>query len=467
MTTAAALGYLKHALPPEEGPVPVDLLLGPVEGRARALDAAGLDRAAWRAARRRWVAEADRITRAMTWLDAAVDPAAVTLGVKDTLDVAGMPTSLGHATHRHHPGADAPAVARLRRLGLALTGKAYATELNIGAPGDVLNPAFPELSPGGSSTGSAVSVAAGICDYALATDVLGSARWPAANCGVAGLRTTWDPGRLVGALPVSPTQDALGLMARTAGDLRRLWRRGPVSAPGGATGGGTGRVGRRVASLRVATVTNTRGCAPVLERARERAEAALGELGVTRTETELPAELWRARADAWELCAVDVADVVREVESRLGLCVSPVARASLGPEPAPGRRDELVSRQKGFRRALLALLDREGVDILLMPVSSTPPKRVVERAGKPTLPKPKDTDYADRLGYTPIASFAGLPALVLPAAVHPEQGPLAVQLVGRPHTEAELLDLGAALEKVLDTRPELTERVARTLRAGR
>ncbi|MFF5445548.1 amidase [Streptomyces sp. NPDC012888] len=432
------------------------LLLGPVEGRGRALDEAGLDREAWRAARRRWIARADRITRAMTWLDTGADPADVTVGVKDTVDAAGMPTTLGHATHRHHPAADAPAVARLRRLGLVLNGKAYATELNIGAPGDVLNPAFPELSPGGSSTGSAVSVAAGICDYALATDVLGSARWPAANCGVAGLRTTWRPGRLDGALPVSPTQDALGLMARTVGDLRALWRRGPLAGTGGETAPGQ-------APLRIATVANTRSCAPVLGAALARAEDALTALGAALGTIELPGELWRARADAWELCSADVADVVREVEARLELRISPVARASLGPPPAPGRHAELLASQAGFRRDLLALFDREGVDVLLMPVSSTPPKRVEERAGKPTLPKPGDTDYADRLGYTPIASFAGLPALVQPAAVSPEHGPLAVQLVGRPGAEARLLELGTALESLLDTRAELAARVARTL----
>ncbi|WP_228979451.1 amidase [Streptomyces sp. DH12] len=460
MTSAAALGYLRHALPPDGGPVSAGLLLGPVEGRAEALAAAGVDRAAWREARARWAGEADRITRAMSRLDTGADLAGVTVSVKDTLDVAGMPTTLGHATHRHHPAADAPAVARVRALGLAVAGKAYATELNIGPPGDVLNPVFPQLSPAGSSTGSAVSVAAGVCDYALATDVLGSARWPAANCGVVGLRTTWRADGLAGGLPVSPTQDAVALMARTVGDLRLLWRRGPVA-------GGAPTAVPHARPPRVATVANTAGCAPVLAEAQARAVAALAELGVPHVRTELPPWMWRARADAWELCGVDVSEVVREVEDRLSLRISPVARASLAPEPAPGRRAELLAAQQRFRRSLAALLDREGIDVLLMPVGPTPPKRVAERAGKPTLPKPGDADYADRLGYTPVASFAGLPALVLPAAVDPDHGPLAVQLVGRPREEARLLALGADLERLLATRGELAARVARTLREAR
>ncbi|MFD3539189.1 amidase family protein [Streptomyces sp. NPDC058662] len=460
MTTAAALGYLEQTLEPGTGDIPAALLLGPVEGRAKALADAGLDRDRWREARRRWIAEADRVTRAMVWLDGGADVAGITLGVKDTVDVAGMPTTLGHATHRHHPAADAAAVARIRALGPAVIGKAYATELNIGAPGDVLNPAFPDLSPGGSSTGSAVSVAAGICDFALSTDVLGSTRWPATNCGIAGLRTTWHPGRLTGALPVSPTQDALGLMARTVADLRRLWRRGPVVGAGPA-GPEPGRIPR------VATVANTRGCAPVLAEGVARTAAALAELGVLCREVELPDDLWSARAHAWELCAIDVAEVVEQVEARLTLRISPVARASLGPEPASGRRAELLDAQARFRSGLLAFLDREGIDMLLMPVSSTPPKRVAERAGRPTLPKPDDADYADRLGYTPIASFAGLPALVQPAAVDPAHGPVGAQLVGRPDQEAALLALGARLEHLLGAVPVIAERVARTLRDAR
>ncbi|MFE7132317.1 amidase family protein [Streptomyces sp. NPDC057638] len=457
MSSAAALGYLEQSLERESTPhgeVPVGLLLGSVRGRGRAFAAAGLDREAWRTARARWIARADRLTRAMTWLDTTVDSAGVTIVVKDTVDVAGMPTTLGHSTHRHHPAADAPVVARARALGLVVSGKAYATELNIGAPGDVLNPAFPELSPGGSSTGSAVAVAAGICDLAIATDVLGSSRWPAANCGVAGLRVTWREGRLARTLPVSPTQDALGLMARTVADLGWLWRRRLLreADPEPAAG-----------RVRVVTVANTRSCAPALAEALARAEEALRELDVPLGEMELPGELWRAREDAWELCGLDVTEVVGQIEATLGLSVSPVARASLAPDPAAGRRAELLAAQKRFHTELLTLMDREGADFLLMPVSSTPPKRVVERAGKPTLPKPGDGDYTDRLGYTPVASFAGLPALVLPALVSPDAGPLAVQLVGRPDTEATLLELGTALEGALDVRRELAARVARTV----
>lgn len=455
-TTDAATRYLDGTLRADAVPAPetVPLLLGRVTDRSAALAEAGLDHAGWQDLRRRWVAHADRMTRAMSWVDPDADHTAVTVTVKDTIDVAGMPTTLGHATHRHYPRLTAPAVVRMRELGMAVVGKAYATELNIGPPEQALNPGFPELSPAGSSTGSAVSVAAGISDFALASDVLGSARWPAANCGIAGLRTTWNADLLAGVLPVSPSQDALGLLARTVADLRWLWRRGPLPVDQALPPEG---------SPVVATVANTWACAPVLAGAVRHAVAALGELGTRVTEVELPEHMWRMRELAWELCSHDVAEVVDTIETSLDLRISPAARASLSTTLDPARRGALTAAQAGFRVEMATLFDRTGIDILLMPVSSTPPKRTVERAGKPTLPKPTDRDYVDRIGYTPIASFAGLPALVQPALIDDVHGPLAVQLVARPGWEARLLDLGAALERELDTHPQVAARVARTL----
>lgn len=457
MTTAAALRYLERSVATPSDAVPVSLLLGPVAGRDAALAEAGLDRDTWAELRRGWAAHADRLTRALTWAHPRADHGGPTVTVKDTVDVAGMPTGLGHATHRHYPAATADAAARMRDLGLAVVGKAYATELNIGPPRQAVNPAFPDLSPGGSSTGSAVSVAAGISDYALATDVLGSARWPAANCGIAGLRVTWHPARLAGVLPVSPSQDSVGLMARTVEDLRLLWWRDPVPYPP--------RV-RTPDRLVVATVVNAATAAPAVAAALRHAVAALEDLGVTVTEFEFPAEAWAMRELAWELCAADVAEVVAATEERLGLTLSAPARASLREPVSAARRRELRAAQQDFRVDTPAALDRAGVDVLLLPVSPTPPKRVAERAGRPTLPRPADADYADRVGYTPIASFAGLPALVQPALVDDDLGPLAVQLVGRPGWETALLGLGVRLERQLGAHREIAARVAKTLTGG-
>src|SRR6185437_7940815 len=114
------------------------------------------------------------------------------LAVKDCIDVEGLPTTAGCPAV-----ADAPVVAAARRAGARIVGKTNLTELCWSASGvnawsgTPVHPLDPGRLPGGSSSGSAVAVAAGEADVALGTDTGGSVRIPAACCGIAGLKTTW------------------------------------------------------------------------------------------------------------------------------------------------------------------------------------------------------------------------------------------------------------------------------------
>ena len=125
---------------------------------------------------------------------------AVRLAVKDCIDVAGLPTTVGCPViaERARPAdRDAAVVATARRSGAQIVGKTNLSELCWSAAGTnawsgmPVNPADPRRLPGGSSSGSAVAVAAGEADVALGTDTGGSVRIPAACCGVVGLKTTW------------------------------------------------------------------------------------------------------------------------------------------------------------------------------------------------------------------------------------------------------------------------------------
>lgn len=149
--------------------------------------------------------------------------AGVRLAVKDALDVAGLPTGAGHprwlATHEV-PGRDAAAVARLRAAGATVVGKTHTdelayslggTNLHYGAPA---NPAAPGRTTGGSSSGAASVVAAGVADLSLATDTAGSIRIPAAYCGLYGLRPTHGRVPADGIVPLAPSFDVAGLLAR-------------------------------------------------------------------------------------------------------------------------------------------------------------------------------------------------------------------------------------------------------------
>ncbi len=152
--------------------------------------------------------------------------AGLPLSIKDLLDVAGETTLAGSIVLRGQPAArlDAPVVTRLRNAGAAIIGKTNMTEFAFSGVGinphygTPANPADPTRIPGGSSSGAAVSVAAGICVAAIGSDTGGSIRIPAALCGLVGFKPTQRRVPIAGTVPLSPTLDTLGPIARTVRD---------------------------------------------------------------------------------------------------------------------------------------------------------------------------------------------------------------------------------------------------------
>lgn len=152
--------------------------------------------------------------------------AGLPVSIKDLLDVAGETTLAGSVVLQGHPAAaaDAPVVARLRNAGAAIIGKTNMTEFAFSGVGinphygTPANPADPTRIPGGSSSGAAVSVAAGMCVAAIGSDTGGSIRIPAALCGLVGFKPTQRRVPIAGTVPLSPTLDTLGPIARTVRD---------------------------------------------------------------------------------------------------------------------------------------------------------------------------------------------------------------------------------------------------------
>ena len=149
-----------------------------------------------------------------------------TVGVKDVIDVAGMPTTAASKVLHRVPDRDAECVARLRAAGATIVGKLNTHEFAFGALtnsphfGPALNPHDPARTTGGSSGGSGAAVAAGLVDLALGTDTAGSIRIPAALCGVTGHRPSWGLVPVGGVVPVSWSLDTVGPLARTAAECR-------------------------------------------------------------------------------------------------------------------------------------------------------------------------------------------------------------------------------------------------------
>ena len=157
--------------------------------------------------------------------------AGLTFAAKDLFDVAGVATGGGNhdwPTGRPIPAKHAWAVQTLLDSGATLIGKTITDEVSLGILGEnafdgtPLNSKAPDRVPGGSSSGSAAAVAAGICDTALGTDTGGSVRVPSSFCGLYGIRPTHGRLNVAGMLPQAPTSDTTGWFARDAATFARV-----------------------------------------------------------------------------------------------------------------------------------------------------------------------------------------------------------------------------------------------------
>lgn len=146
--------------------------------------------------------------------------AGVAVGVKDVIDVAGMPTTHGSSIFKDNvPTEDAEAVARLRSAGAVILGKTVTAEFATYHPGPTINPRKPGHTPGGSSSGSAAAVADGQADVALGTQTAGSMIRPGSFCGALAFKPSRGRYPTRGVLDTATSLDTLGIFARDLGLL--------------------------------------------------------------------------------------------------------------------------------------------------------------------------------------------------------------------------------------------------------
>ena len=203
-----------------DGPSGAQTLETVAAALARAEDAGDLG-AFWRLDREGATRQAERVQRAA---DDGLPLAGTPVAVKDLLDVKGLPTTAG--VRGDHPAAraDAEAVRRLRIAGAVPIGKTAMDPLGCTTGGQApgfppcVNPVDERLSPGGSSSGSAVAVAAGVVPLAIGTDTAGSIRVPAAYTGVVGFKPARTAVPRRGCVRVMPGFDAIGVLARSVSE---------------------------------------------------------------------------------------------------------------------------------------------------------------------------------------------------------------------------------------------------------
>jgi Asp-tRNA(Asn)/Glu-tRNA(Gln) amidotransferase A subunit family amidase len=233
----------------------------------------------------------------------------VPVGIKDIIDTADMPTEYGTPIHRgHRPRVDATCVALTRRAGGLIMGKTVTTEFANFFPGKTRNPIDPQRTPGGSSSGSAAAVGAGMVPLAVGTQTTASTIRPAAFCGCVGYRPTWGDLRCAGVMEASGSVDTLGLITRSVEDVA-LYRDvllgvTPVALPAANTA-------PRIGFCRTHIWDQ---CEPETQRLLVTCASRLAQAGASVSEVTLPAEFSRiedahrwitsfefARNRAWEI----------------------------------------------------------------------------------------------------------------------------------------------------------------------
>lgn len=356
----------------------------------------------------------------------------IPLGIKDLVDVAGLPTRAGSPLRTdHHAQVDAPLVASLRAAGAIILGKTVTVEFAAFDPPPTRNPWDPSLghTPGGSSSGSAAAVAMGMCLGAIGTQTGGSLVRPASYCGIATCKPTFGRLSTQGIVPLSVHFDHPGPMARTVDDLELMLRAmtslgdRPRSAP--------------KQPPRLAVVENF-----FLERAdiaiRAAIETAIEQLragGAIVERVRLPVDFAEILDRHLQIMSVDAATYHRQ----------PFAehRSSYGPMITRLLDDGLKVSAVDYAHSLahLQAIRREAglwldsFDALLAPSTDTTAPARLDTTG------PRD--------FQAPWSYAGLPVVSIPCGLCPDRMPAALQLVGHRNHEATLLAIARWCEERL------------------
>jgi Asp-tRNA(Asn)/Glu-tRNA(Gln) amidotransferase A subunit family amidase len=349
----------------------------------------------------------------------------VPVGVKDIVDTADLPTECGTPIHAgRRPARDAACVARLRAAGAVVIGKTVTTELAYFRPGKTRNPAAPDRTPGGSSSGSAAAVADAQVPVAIGSQTAGSVIRPAAYCGTLGFKPTRGLVDLTGVKALSAELDTLGWFAREVEDLELL---GMVLADAWPERGSAADAPPAFAFARTPWWERADDGG---RRAVEDAARRLADGGAAVREFELPERFAPLPEAQEELMAFDMARSLAWEHEHHADELSDVLRALLEHGRGVGREDAERAVALGAEcRALLAEHLAPGEVLLVPAVDGVPPPLDAGTTGDPFFCRPW--------------TLLGVPAVAVPAGTGAGGAPIGVQLVAPAGADTALLAAAA------------------------
>jgi len=344
----------------------------------------------------------------------------VPVGVKDIIDTADMPTENGTVLHRgRQPSEDALVVSRVRAAGGLIMGKTVTTELATYAPGKTRNPHNAAHTPGGSSSGSAAAVAAGMVPLAIGTQTNGSVIRPASFCGVVGFKptATWIP--RAGILEQSPAFDQVGVFARSVDDAALI-----VQCIAGRDLAEDARASSGVASPRFGFVRT-----PMWERMAQDSQAVFTDfakkLGQAIDEAQLPPDAAAVYDLHRTMMEADIANSFRAEYDRGRDRLSESLRSQIerGRAVTPAEYRRALERRDATAEAFDGIF--QSFDAILTPAALGTAPHGLASTGDPIM--------------CTLWTFTGQPAITIPLLKGANGLPIGVQLVGRRDGDAALL----------------------------
>jgi amidase len=370
--------------------------------------------------------------------------AGVPVGIKDIVDVAGLPTRLGAGAFAHYtPDRDATTVARLRQAGAIILGKTHTTEFAFLDPAPTRNPWNRGHTPGGSSSGSAASVGVRSIPLAIGSQTVGSVLRPAAYCGCVGLKPTYGLISYAGTANLATSFDHLGVLADNVADAalalgclagKDRFDAASINAPGDDyVAAASNQTPPRLGLVRSYYHSHA---GEEIERHLDAIVARLRAAGATVEDAEMPGDAAAIREAGDPIMryeAFQTHEMLFEAhgdEYRPGIKALVEAGRGVSADACTAAREEMSRLREGMIATL------QGFEALLMPVAPQTAPASLETTGQGIFCAP--------------ASFAGLPAIGLPSGLGDDGMPLAIQLMSAPLADATLIGAASWVERVLD-----------------
>ena len=363
--------------------------------------------------------------------------------VKDVYDTADLPTEYGSSLFRgNQPRADAASVATIRRAGAVLVGKTSTTELAYFAPASTSNPHDRHRTPGGSSSGSAAAVAAGMVPVAFGTQTAGSTIRPAAYCGVVGYVGTYGELAMRGVQQLAPSLDTVGIIARSVEDvqlMRQLLLTGAAPRPLEATASpANGPVTMPPATIAVLDEPVFADLEPEMIEALGVAAKAVAEAGVAIVRPVTPRVIIELTRLHEVVMAYEAArTLVWESEHDDQLSGEMRQFLEQGWATSPDTYRDVIRRIAVLATDMAAALAWS--DAVLCPASLGAAPLGLGSTGSPACSRPWQA--------------LAMPAVTIPGLTDANRIPLGIQLVGKRHDDDRLLAVARWLENILPPAP--------------